>query len=95
MEFDELMALLINPDDDVLVPDTIYDDLSNHYHGSVAALTEKDEKIKALEAECSELRYQLAVVAGEDKTAQDDSAPDDGAPEDITIEDLFDNGKES
>ena len=95
MEFDELMALLLNPGEDGF-PDTIYDDLSNHYHGSVAALTEKDEKIKALEAECSELRYQLAVNAGEDKATQDDdSAPDDGAPEDITIEDLFDNGKES
>ena len=95
MEFDELMALLINPGDDAVVPDTIYDDLSNHYHGSAAALTEKDEKIKSLEAECSELRYQLAVNAGEDKTTQDDIAPDDEAPEDITIDDLFDDGKES
>lgn len=98
MDFAELLALLQNPGEEG-VPDTIYDDITASYDGTVSALrdagdgaaaqvVELEEKCLALEAEISRLNSMLFDQTmnseGENPDDTEDDTVDNTEDEDDT-----------
>jgi len=105
MDFDDLVAMLRNPQADVQVPATIYDDLTNVYRetrdgleGQVAqheaALAAKDGRIMELEGKISKLtadNYNLLMAKPANQHFADSGNDDNDRPE--GIDGLFGKGK--
>lgn len=105
MDFDDLVAMLRNPQADVQVPATIYDDLTNVYRetrgeleGQVAqheaALAAKDGRIMELEGKISKLtadNYNLLMAKPANQQSADSGNDDNDRPE--GIDGLFGKGK--
>lgn len=97
MGFHESLDLLRNPGDEP-IPDSIYDDISGYYSAAIsnsdaltAQLKEKDKRITELEAEISEMKFELASEEIHSDSTEDE-VPDSDT---ITIDDLFEKEKDN
>lgn len=92
--FDELLGVLREPAEDTDFT-TIYDDLSGIYKNAETLLLDKDNRIQELEAEISDLKYQIATMQSNDGDEDNsEEGEPDYDPDKITIDDLFEEDDE-
>lgn len=92
--FEELLGVLREPVEGTDLT-TIYDDLSGIHKNAETLLSDKDNRIRELEAEISDLKYQIATMQSNDDN--DDNSKEgeqDYDPDKITIDDLFEENED-